>query len=192
MCFKFILITSISYMYIPVFIFLLGFTKPQVVLIVSICLAFCIHKLYKDYTSGFIGGEIFKEPVLPLWTVLVCILIIFIYGYYMGFGGFAPQKGDWGKHNAILNDLVTRSWPVYYKNDNEISMLVYYLAQYLVPALAGKIFNSFSVAEIVQYVWNVCGIILVFLNVIIFLNIYNSRKKIFAGLFIILFFSGAL
>ena len=60
----------------------------------------------------------------------------------MGFGGFAPQKSDWGKHNAILNDLVTRSWPVYYKNDNEISMLVYYLAQYLVPALAGKIFNS--------------------------------------------------
>lgn len=192
MCFKFILITSISYIYIPVFIFLFGFTKLPVALIVSICLAFCIHKLYKDYNSGFIGEGIFKEPVLPLWIVLLCILIIFIYGYYMRFGGFAPQKSDWGKHNAILNDLVTRSWPVYYKNDNEISMLVYYLAQYLVPALAGKIFNSFSVAEIVQYVWNVCEIILVFLNVIIFLNMYNSRKKIFAGLFIILFFSGAL
>lgn len=109
MCFKFILITSISYIYIPVFIFLFGFTKLPVALIVSICLAFCIHKLYKDYNSGFIGEGIFKEPVLPLWIVLLCILIIFIYGYYMGFGGFAPQKSDWGKHNAILNDLVTRS-----------------------------------------------------------------------------------
>lgn len=193
MRFKIILMASMSYIYIPVFLFLFGFTKPYWALIVSICLVFCIYRLYKDYNNEvYIGKDIGKKSGFPLWTILFCILIIFIYGYYMGFGGFAPQKGDWGKHNAILNDLVTRSWPVYYKNDNEISMLVYYLAQYLVPALAGKIFNSFSVAEIVQYTWNVWGIILVFINVIILLNIYDNKKKIFAGLFIVLFFSGAL
>ncbi|MCI9079550.1 MAG: hypothetical protein HFH68_11630 [Lachnospiraceae bacterium] len=190
---KSILITSILYIYIPVFLFLYGFTKPYWALIVSICLVFCIYKLYKDYSNELcIEKSIKSKSQFQLWVMLLCILIIFIYGYYMGYGGFAPQKPDWGKHNAVLNDLVTHSWPVYYKNGNEKSMLVYYIAQYLVPALAGKVFNSFNVAETAQYIWNVFGIFLVFLNIVMFLHIYDSKKKIFAGLFIVLFFSGAL
>lgn len=120
MRFKFILIVSLSYIYIPVFLFLYGFTKPHWALIVSICLVFCIYRLYKDYKNEMYSVDnIGKKSRLPVWTILFCILIILIYGYYMGYGGFAPQKGDWGKHNAVLNDLVTRSWPVYYKNGNE-------------------------------------------------------------------------
>lgn len=192
MKFKFILAASISYIYIPVFIFLFGFTKLYIALIVSACLGFCIYKLYRDYNNEICGGGCGDKFRFPLWTVLFCVLILFIYGYYMGFGGFAPQKGDWGKHNAVLNDLVVHQWPVYYKNGNEMSMLTYYLAQYLVSALAGKIANSFNVAEIVQYIWNVYGIFLVFINIIIFLNMYGNKKKIYTGLFILLFFSGAL
>lgn len=195
MRFKILLMASISYIYIPIFIFLFGFTKPYLAVTVSICLIFCIYRLFKDYYHELCmcgKGNKKEKYKFPLWTLIFCILILLIYGYYMGFGGFAPQKDDWGKHNAILNDLITRPWPVYYKNNSEVSMLSYYLAQYLVPALFGKVFNSFTIAEIIQYIWNVYGILLVFLNVVVFLNIHGSNKKIFTVLFIVLFFSGAL
>lgn len=43
MRFKFILAASISYIYIPVFIFLFGFTKLYIALIVSACLGYTME-----------------------------------------------------------------------------------------------------------------------------------------------------
>ena len=38
---------------------------------------------------------------------------------WMG-GIFVDQASDWGKHNAILADLVKKDWPVYYINGGGI------------------------------------------------------------------------
>lgn len=54
-------------------------------------------------------------------------------------GGLSPQSADWSKHNAVLRDLIEKEWPVLYHNEDESSLLTYYLGQYLVPALSGKV-----------------------------------------------------
>lgn len=106
--------------------------------------------------------------------LLVGVFFIWI-GYYAGYGRFVDQAGDWNKHNAVLADLVNKPWPVYYSNGDEHSMLTYYIGQYIVPGLVGKIFHSFRCAEIVLYVWNEIGLFLVFLYIISFIK---ARKTV--------------
>ncbi len=76
------------------------------------------------------------------------------------------QAGDWAKHNAILYDLVNRRWPVLYTNVKEHSMLTYYIGQYMVAALVGKVTHSTRIAEIVLYIWNMIGLVLVLFNLL--------------------------
>ena len=111
-------------------------------------------------------------------------------GYLVG-GGWTLQPEDWSKHNAILQDLVNRPWPIYYMDAKNPSMLSYYLGFYLVPGFIGKIFSSFRVAEISIYFWSVLGLFFIFLNLLKILNATSFGKQI-SIVFIVLFFNGAL
>ena len=109
-------------------------------------------------------------------------------------GGITPQSGDWCKHNAVLRDLIQKGWPVLYDNHGEHSMLTYYLGQYMVPALGGKIlykflsifsisslFNlsvstiCFFVSEIIMFIWNCTGLFLVCCH--LFFLLQNPKQK---------------
>lgn len=70
-------------------------------------------------------------------------------------------------------------------------MLTYYLAQYLLPAFWGKLFDSFRISEIVNYIWAEIGLILIFLNLIRIINIYRSWMQIISSV-VLCFFSGPL
>lgn len=83
-----------------------------------------------------------------------------------------PQSSDWPKHNAVLRDLMVRTWPVIYHNHDMVSMLTYYLGQYIVPAAVGKLLlllfpqaitleTAFVVSEVVMALWNMIGLALV-------------------------------
>ena len=100
----------------------------------------------------------------------LALLYFICIGYFAGYGRFVDQAADWDKHNAVLSDLVSRPWPVYYGNGGEHSMLTYYIAQYIVPGVIGKAFDSFRAAELSLYAWNVAGIFLVFLHLVSFLK----------------------
>lgn len=89
-----------------------------------------------------------KEPkrarVISSKGQFIAILILSIgIAVISGAGGFVLQRGDWTKHNVILNDLIQYTWPVYYGVSAYVSdtTLVYYLAYYLPSALVGKIFG---------------------------------------------------
>lgn len=189
--YKIILLSTLIYIYIPIIIFLFGFTKIHCALLTTGCIAFALYRLYKSFSNENNDDIERKKLDVSVFALLLCVGIIVVYGYYMGYGGFAPQKVDWAKHNAVLNDLITHQWPVYYINDYELSMLTYYLAQYLVPAFTGKIFQSFAVAELVEYVWNVIGIFLVFVNLVFVLKA-DTKKKLLGTLGVMLLFSGVL
>lgn len=91
----------------------------------------------------------------------------------------------------ILFDLVNRSWPVYYMNEGEHSMLTYYLGQYMVPALIGKVCHSYKVAEIITLLWAETGLLLIYLNLIRILGIKRWYMQwMTAGL--LCFFNGPL
>lgn len=166
---KQILMASLGYIYIPIVIFLFGWTKPCIAVVCCSALLFGIVALYQDYTKGQSDNLSIKKG--SLFVVLFFFLLV---GYYAGWGRFTEQSSDWWKHNAILSDLVNRSWPVYYANEDEHSMLTYYLGQYMIPALFGKVCHSYRVAEIVTFIWAELGLLLVYLNLI---RILRIRKK---------------
>lgn len=141
-------------MYSGVFLFFLGWVK--LIYSIPLCLAilWCLRSKFKNSKSDIYSEIFISRPALIL-IIFSCI----IFGIICGYGAFFPQAGDWGKSNAILNDLITHKWPVYYHNDDSSSMLTYYIGHYLLPAVVGKITNSYRVAEIFILVHNVIGII---------------------------------
>lgn len=190
---KWYLLTYI-YIYSSIFVFVLGWIKCSIAIIV--CIAICL-----SIWNGLNRPKLQEIPKLlhhkkkavsiKLPILLLVVLVVLIMGYYLGWGGFVPQTGDWYKHNMIMKDLVTKSWPVFYENGNEHSMLTYYIAQYMVPALIGKVFKkNVEIAYIVQYLWLVMGAILIYLGIIRVLKVKQTRKQIFTLL--VMFFFGSL
>ncbi len=186
-----LLYLSLIYMYIPIVIFLLMWTKPligAVILLVScVCLVALVNDTRKRREKLPEGPKLQTE--LRLFVLLILALLIF--GYYMGWSGGAPQTGDWNKHNAVLHDMVKKDWPVYYFY-GEYSMLTYYIAQYIVPALIGKLFGgSFLAAQIGMYIWNMLGLILVFFWLLVVTRAVSKKRQIFT-LLSLFFFGGML
>ena len=145
--------------------------------------------------SAFMKNSSVKEPTRGIRVsrkmfILLGIFLL-IWTALCSSGGFYAQPVDWDKHNRILNDLIHKDWPVYYRNDNSDAMLTYYIGQYLVPAAAGKLFHSFRVGEIAMLFWNFLG---VYLSVLLLLRLTkadNGKKQAFAVI-VFLFFSTVL
>lgn len=185
---KQIYILSFFYIYIPVVLIIAGWCN----------LWFAILSLsmlgYAFYRTVFKGKQIDGEIQMKRTAVIVCVAVVLIFAYYAGWGGMVPQASDWGKHNAVLKDLMQKEWPVLYDNDGEHSMLTYYLGQYIVPAFCGKVLISicrilkitdifglgidivsFFIAEATMFLWNCIGLSLVCLN--LFFLLKNPSKK---------------
>lgn len=192
---KQIYILSFFYIYIPVVLIIAGWCN----------LWFAILSLsmlgYAFYRTVFKGKQIDGEIQMKRTAVIVCVAVVLIFAYYAGWGGMVPQASDWGKHNAVLKDLMQKEWPVLYDNDGEHSMLTYYLGQYIVPAFCGKVLISicrilkitdifglgidivsFFIAEATMFLWNCIGLSLVCLN-LFFLLKNPSKKRLLLQLF---------
>lgn len=183
---KKLLMMSLGYIYIPIVIFLFGWTKVYIAIICSAALLFGMVILYQDYTAMQTEDFYIKKS-----SFFIVVLFFLIIGYYAGWGRFTEQSSDWWKHNMILSDLINRSWPVYYTNEGEYSMLTYYLGQYMVPALVGKICHSYRTAEIATLIWAELGLFLVYLNMVRILKVRKWYMQwMAAGL--LCFFNGPL
>lgn len=191
---KKLLILTLAYIYIPVAVFLIGFTAFWVWFFTLIAVGFFGYKMYKDYANNLGDDVVISWPSFAVVISVIAVICVLI-----GYGGIFPQSGDWYKHNAVLHDLINKPWPVYYTKAEE-SMLTYYLGQYLVPALVGKqvmLFSgqneavSFNVTEMVMALWGFAGICLVFLN-LVRITVADTTKKQFGLAGILMFFSGAL
>lgn len=184
--YKYLLWATIIYIYVPVAVFLFGFTKLWIALITFVPMVYFILQMYKDYTKDNDSSITIKWYGITVFLTLIVAVCIMI-----GFGGVFMQPGDWWKHNAVIHDLVEKEWPVYYSIFEE-SMLTYYVGQYLVPSLIGKIANSsFFVASIAMAIWAVLGIVLVFLHLTRITKADTFSKQL-RTLIIMLFFCGCL
>lgn len=184
--YKYLLWATLIYIYVPVGIFLFGFTRLWIALLTFVPMAYFILNMYRDYVKED------EDYIRIKWYMLVVALAIIIgICVFIGFGGKYMQPGDWWKHNAVIHDLIEKKWPVYYEIF-EKSMLTYYLGQYLVPALIGKIAGgSFSVGSISMAVWAIIGIGLVYLHLLRITRSDSSAKQL-RTLIIMLFFCGCL
>lgn len=189
---------SLVYIYIPIFLIIIGWCKPVFALFATLLM---ILSLY--YSKGINKSEI-KHICFSKKEMIILISLILIFAYFFGWGGMTPQSGDWDKHNAILRDLTLRHWPVYFHNGQETSLLTYYIGQYSLSAFVGKVsFNllnfigvssfiginisdfSFYIAEIVLMIWNVFGLMITISHLFFLIN--KNKSKILVFIIFILF-----
>ncbi|MBQ3414546.1 MAG: hypothetical protein IJH39_04195 [Clostridia bacterium] len=105
----------------------------------------------------------------------------------MGWTGIFKQPADWYKHNCILSDLTNKSWPVYYKNNGENSMLTYYIGQYILPCFIGKITSSIITTQIANGIWAMIGLLLSLLGIFKVTKSDTKEKQIVALIILFMF-----
>lgn len=172
---------ALLYLYIPVLLFALTWTKLWIGIPVVLLSVLGIY--YAGTKLNVATGQevVWKKGELLLFFLLFLALCIFCGG-----GDLFPQDYDWSKHHAILRDLVNYEWPVVYDGD---AMLTYYLGQYIVPAFVGKICgHSMFAAVWAQTVWNAAGLLLAFCYVCSLVKADSFVKRL--GVFVIIFFWG--
>ena len=115
---------------LPVIVFIAGwFHLPAALLAVLGLILVLRRALYSQ-------GEGCAIRDLSAWDWGLIVLAAVLWVSLSGTGGIGFQNWDHEKHNAMLNDLVRKDWPVRYESGR--LLLVYYLPYYLIPAAVGK------------------------------------------------------
>jgi len=167
-----LLLTS-AYIILPIILFLFWWTSAWI----GVCMALGIVAIIWTQ-SRKLHNETFFISLKTLGTIAVLTLIWTILS---GAGHRGFFNGDFYKHNAIFNDLISLNWPVHYQH----SYLVYYFAYYLPSALIGK-WWGWQAGNSALFIWTLMGISLVFLWLFSFIN---EKKQLWYGL-LFPFFSG--
>ena len=183
---------SVIYIALPVFIFLAGWLR--LVAAIPVCAVFLV--------SVFLMMKNRPEPVAwhltkAQWRGIIASLILLaIWVFLSGQGGFSFQNSDYQYRNAIFRDLINKSWPVIYANSSldavsssiagasNLSILTYYIAFWLPGALVGKLFGWYA-ANTFLYLWSFLGLVLI--TYFLFRTLRNSSVW---SVVILIFFSG--
>ena len=182
-CKQHILIGNILYVCLPCWTFLFGWCRslvsiPASLFLLYLCYSF-VNRLKKD---EFVSIDIVAFFSVILLSAVLCVCI--------GMGGVFANFYDYEKHSMVIQDLFTYRWPVVY-NENEPAMLTYYLGQYLIPSLIGKVFNNRIIAELSMGFLGWIGVVLLYLNLMFAANA-NTLKKQIILLILFFMFSGML
>lgn len=169
-----VIILGITYLTLPICIFFLGWLNIFLGIILSFLFVYFGYKLYSVLKVD--ENTIFKKNNLIYW--IISLLLICIWVYFSGIGGFSYQNEDFWARNAIFRDLINYDWPVIYDlslEPNYVTNLLgtskaafsYYYIFWLPIALISKIFNlSWTVSNYLLYAYVVIGLLitLYFLN----------------------------
>lgn len=168
---------KIAYAYIiaPIFVFALGFLRPQYGILISAAMAGVLYFVLRQKNSDVF--EVDKRAMVIACIVIPILMLV------CGQCGIFAQTPDWHGRNAMLQDLVNYKWPVYYSNG---SALTYYFGFFLIPALFGKMFGL-GVAGFVQFLISVIGMMLIYLYLIKLTKSNTFKKQVFV-LIVLLFF----
>ncbi len=150
---RWITILAFGYLIFPFIIFCVGFLKYSIGLPASLIILWIYYQIIQNSknneTISFTKKEIF-----------ISVIIILIWVWLSGIGGFAFQNWDHHFRNAIFHDLINYSWPVYYSNfENPNIGLVYYIGYWLPSALVGKLLG-WQAANGMLFLWSVFGLMI--------------------------------
>jgi hypothetical protein len=183
---RWLLLGAYSFLFIPIVIFCIGFLKWFVGIPISLLLGLVILKVAKKSKDQ---GEIH----IGKGELIGGIVIVLVWVWLSGIGGFAYQNHDFNNRNALLRDLVNFRWPVYYLHlpgaqatakQPPLYAMIYYMGYFLPAALFGKILGL-NAAFIFLYVWTLIG---VFYVILLMKKILKS--SLFFVLLLLIFFSG--
>ena len=141
-------LTVLALVYLPIFIFLMGWCRPYIAIPGSIALLYALYRYIRQVIIAPPEQEETNIEMHPLVFIVICCFIIFI-GLFSGYGHWTDSHLDWPKHNAILHDMTSKEWPViYHWDDKSYRMLSYYIGVYLLPATIGKLSGGYVAAEL--------------------------------------------
>lgn len=174
--FRLINLLTLLWLSSGVILFFIGWCRWYYSVPLSCIMLYVILKSFKNDTSkGTV--EIVRTKFWIACVVAVVMMAV------CGIGGYVVQPNDHFGRNAIFSDTFNYSWPVYNKSENLYQC--YYLAFWMVPALAGKLFNSINIGYFAQLVWISAALILLYLNICRFMG-----KARLSYLFFFYFFCG--
>lgn len=146
------------YLYLSILIFAVSWLNPIVGLPAAIISVYLIWRCSSWRKNGI--SSLFKRH-WPFLIVTLCIVIS--WALLSGLGGYFQQSYDWQKHNVLLNDFINRSWPVHYQFKGKYGVVSYYIGEYIIPGLIGKL-GGFNLAQISLLLLIVLGICLLILS----------------------------
>jgi len=160
-------LATILYMLLPSFLFIYGWLKLPIAILVLIILAsFTITIVIDTFRSSS------NSPILnvnlkqalshdSIAGVTLAFLLIAIWLTFSGVGGAGFQNTDYRANNALLKDLIIQDWPLRVALDGVQVPVVYYIAYYLPASIIGKAFN-WIYANIAIFIWTLTGIMLAY------------------------------
>ena len=135
---KFLYLASYVFLGLPYLVFFSGWLRqPYSTVFVLVLVAGIVAGIKTSFHRIQEAPEM--KSRLSIQTMALILLTVLPVALIAGAGGWGFQDTDWLKHNAILRDLITESWPVIYEIDGNRVMLTYYTAYQLPAAAAGKV-----------------------------------------------------
>lgn len=155
---KFLYCSSFLYLILPYLIFIGGWIRQPFSSVFILLILLGIFSAIKSILAAYTVDDDVDETFSPGSLVLVLLAIV-PFALIAGAGGWGPQDSDWLKHNAILRDLITESWPVIYNINDKPVMLTYYTAYQLPAAVIGKLFG-WQAANHALFLYTLIGLFL--------------------------------
>lgn len=152
---RWIEIASLLYLFLPYLIFFLSWLKPWVAILAVVASIWAIRN-YLLTSSPLPRISLPKNHRMLVFATIAVLLLL--WSFFSGVGGFTAQSGDYLKHNAIFHDLINFQWPVVYGNGNSLS---YYVGYYLPSAAFAKLTTP-AMADYFQLFWMILGIFIAF------------------------------
>ena len=151
---------AFSFLLLPVLLFILFFVKWFIAIPAAAILIWAFTRAIREETDETQSFDIPKQRLLVFGVV--CALWCFLGGQ----GGLFYQTSDWNERNAILRDLITQNWPVYYPETD--TMLTYYIGHWMPAAVVGRVFYlitggnvsfAFTIGSLVLGLWTLIGVL---------------------------------
>jgi len=150
---------AIFYLSLPLFFFTAGWLKPWISLPLLALMAASVGMMVLRGGMGCLA----RLSARSCRSGLLILAGAVAFALLTGFSEITPQSTDQLKHSLILGDLIERTWPVRYHDENGGGYLCYGLGYYMVPAAAAKLLGVTS-AGAATFVWSVLGLFFCFLG----------------------------
>ena len=171
---------SLSYLYLPIAVFALTWFKAYIgIPFILLCLVIMFR-----YVSGQNKETVINKNNI-LWFI-ISMIILFAWCVFSGLGGFAQQTDDWQKHNVLLKTFINHSWPINISYKGKSGVISYYIGDYLLPGLVGKISN-FNVAQVCLLLWMFIGLVLLSILIYRWINTNHGWSFLIISFSLILF-----
>ncbi|MCM1217612.1 MAG: hypothetical protein NC548_24235 [Lachnospiraceae bacterium] len=167
------------YLALPTIIFLAGWLKWYLALPFALL---TVYACIKGFSDSIQDKCLFMDNPADSRTFLKALLLIALWVYLSGIGGWCYQNSDHAARSAIFRALVTYNWPVI--SFDRSRGLIYYIGFWLPAACVGKLFGL-EAGYAAQVIWAILGIFIVYYLICVY------RKKVdLLPIAFLIFFSG--